>query len=135
MARIDWSVICDLAYFDATGRLCLLGVETESAVPRLPVGTQRFTIVARVRDGWIDEKVVPLLAVVSPQGEWRTIAAEREFLVERHAEYLIVHLPALRLIDEGLYRFELGLPARTSRRWNSALVTQQPIRNRRYGAH
>jgi hypothetical protein len=137
MARIDWSVICDLAYFDATGRLCLLGVETETAVPRLPVGTQHFTIVARVRDGRIGEGVLPLLSVISPRGEWWDVTPEREFLVERHAEYLIVHVPALRLVDEGLYRFELALAAPDLATVElSALVTANShARSPRHGAH
>jgi hypothetical protein len=137
MARIDWSVICDLAYFDATGRLCLLGVETECAVPRLPVGMQRFSIVARVQDGWISDAAAPVLSVTSPRGEWRAIAADREFLVEQRAEYVIVHLPGLRLIDEGLYRFELALAAPDLATVElSALVTaHQPTRIHRHGAH
>jgi hypothetical protein len=137
MAHIDWSVICDLAYFDATGRLCLLGVETEDSVPVLPVGTQRFTIVARVKDASIGDAAPLMLSVISPRGEWRDVTPEREFVAERQAEYLIVHLPRFRLVEEGLYRFELALaaPDLTTVELTALVTAQQHTRSHRHGAH
>jgi len=137
MAHIDWSVICDLAYFDATGRLCLLGVETAGSVPRLPVGAQRFTIVARVRDGWIRDGIVPDLSVVSPKGDWCSILPGRDYLVETNAEYVIVHVPRLQLIDEGLYRFELALdaPEPATVALSALVAMREPARIHRHGAY
>ena len=48
MLRIDWALLCDLAYFDAYRNLCLIGVQTQP-VPTFPIGTRRFAVAARVQ--------------------------------------------------------------------------------------
>ena len=34
MARVEWAVLCDLAYFDAYRNLCVIGVQTQARFPR-----------------------------------------------------------------------------------------------------
>jgi hypothetical protein len=47
MSRVEWALLCDLAYFDAYRNLCMIGVQTQP-VPSFPADTRRFTIAARV---------------------------------------------------------------------------------------
>jgi hypothetical protein len=48
MARIDWARLCELAFLDAHGRLCLIGVTTHLPVPSLPLAVHQLMI-ARTR--------------------------------------------------------------------------------------
>ena len=50
MARIDWVVACDLAFFDRQDRLCLVGVTSRLPVPRLPLAINQLMLVARLVD-------------------------------------------------------------------------------------
>jgi hypothetical protein len=37
MARVDWAVLCELAFLDQQNRLCVVGITTTLPVPRLPI--------------------------------------------------------------------------------------------------
>ena len=49
MPRVEWALLCDLAYFDANNNLCVIGAQTQTPVPTLSAGTHRLTIAARPR--------------------------------------------------------------------------------------
>jgi len=68
MASIDWAQLCELAFLDDHGRLCLIGVTTHLPVPSLPIAVRQLMIAARVvnvRDG--DELDV-VVSILTPQG-------------------------------------------------------------------
>src|SRR4029077_13863417 len=47
MPRVEWAVLCDLAYFDAARNLGVIGMQTQ-AVPSFSPGARRFAIAAHV---------------------------------------------------------------------------------------
>ena len=50
MARIDWALLCDVAFMDRLGRLCVIGVTREFFVPTLPIALHQVMLVARLTD-------------------------------------------------------------------------------------
>jgi hypothetical protein len=126
MGRVEWAVLCDLAYFDAYRNLCLIGVQTQP-VPTLSVGTRRFAIAARVPG--LGERPSVAVALSTPSGADITVCGSVE--VEAVGDFLLVALSAVPLIEEGAYRFEISV---ISQDWVSfdipALVVarQSPLR-------
>jgi hypothetical protein len=43
MARIDWALACDLAFFDRQDRLCIVGITRRLPVPRLPLAINQLS--------------------------------------------------------------------------------------------
>src|SRR5262245_27257381 len=59
MVNIDWAQLCELAFIDRFGRLCLIGVTEHFAVPSLPLAVRQLMIAARV-SGVQQGEVVPI---------------------------------------------------------------------------
>jgi hypothetical protein len=110
MARVDWAFLCDLAYFDAYRNLCVIGVQTQSPVPTLSLGTRRFAIVARVV-GLRPRPDVGVSVSTPDSGLNATTWCER-VEVEAVGDILLVRLGGAPLVQEGIYRFEVAVNAR-----------------------
>lgn len=50
MARVDWLLVSDLAFFDRHARLCMVGIASRLTLPSLPVVIRQIMVVARVAD-------------------------------------------------------------------------------------
>ena len=50
VARIDWAVLCDLAFFDRQDRLSIIGVIRTRSAPTLPMTLHQAVLVARLAD-------------------------------------------------------------------------------------
>jgi hypothetical protein len=70
MARVDWAVLCDLAFMDRLGRLCVICVTRELFVPTLPIALHQVMLVARLTDIPSVDTIGVDAFVVSPSGIW-----------------------------------------------------------------
>jgi hypothetical protein len=68
MARLDWAVLCDLAFFDRQDRLCIVGITRKLAAPSLPLAIGQMMLVARLADMQPVEEIAVSMAIVTPKG-------------------------------------------------------------------
>ena len=107
MALVDWALTCDFAYFEATGRLCVIGADA-NGLRTVASGTHRLTLVAHLVE-YRDDPLDPVLALRSPNGEWRLEQEGTDYSRERRGNALLLHLPRIELAELGTYHFELAL--------------------------
>jgi hypothetical protein len=113
MARIDWVLVSDLAFFDRHARLCVVGIATHLVVPTLPIGIAQIMVVARVVDPLPEEDMDVGVAVLTPTGTWAVPDHPDSVQIEVAAEYVIVTIRDLPLTEEGTYRFAVYLDQQT----------------------
>lgn len=77
MARIDWAVLCDLAFFDRQDRLCIVGITRQLPAPRLPLAISQMMLVGRLTDIQPVEEIAVSVAIVTPKGVLRPRGAPR----------------------------------------------------------
>jgi hypothetical protein len=109
MARIDWAVACDLAFFDRQDRLCIVGITNRLPVPRLPLAINQLMLVARLVDLRPVEEIEISVAVLGPSGLWTTPTNGHDMGIEMGGEYVLVTLREIPLIEEGVYGFQINL--------------------------
>jgi hypothetical protein len=107
MARVEWALFCDLAYFDTYRNLCVIGAPTRSPVPTLAAGTHRLTIVARVIG--LRSRLNVAVSVSTPDGPRIATTFCERLEVEVIGDYLLVRLGGVPLAQEGIYRFEVSV--------------------------
>jgi Family of unknown function (DUF6941) len=133
MPRIEWALLCDLAYFDAYRNLCVIGVQTQP-VPSFPIGTRRFAIAARV-PGLTS---APSITVSVSTPDAAAIPNECEDVrVDVVGDHLLVSIGVSPLIDDGVYRFEVALQSQPPITIDLPLViaAQQPPPHPLAGGH
>jgi Family of unknown function (DUF6941) len=106
MARIDWAVLCDLAFFDRQDRLCVIGVVERLPAPSLPLAINQMMLVARLTDLRLVEEIGISVAVITPDG---SIIFSDDCVIEMVHEYVLVTVRSVPLREEGLYRFRIAL--------------------------
>jgi hypothetical protein len=114
MARVDWALLCEVAFLDRQDRLCVIGVTTALPVPRLPILVNQLMMVARLDGLNIADEIHVAAAVVSPSGVWRTPSADEGLSIEMVREYVLVTLRSIPLAEEGIHSFRMllsGQPA------------------------
>jgi hypothetical protein len=111
MARIDWAHLCELAFLDNCGRLCLVGVTTRFPVPSLPVAVHQLMIAARVVDVRPGEAIDLALWIATPGGRlaMATDAPGGDLEISLAGEYVLITLRQFPLVDEGIHRFGVSL--------------------------
>jgi hypothetical protein len=107
MALVDWALTCDYAYFDPSGRLCVIGADA-NGLRTVSSGVQRLTLVAHLAE-YHDEPLDPVLTLRSPDGEWRLEHEGVDYTRERQGNSVLFHLPSIQLSELGTYHFELAL--------------------------
>src|SRR5215467_4846978 len=107
MALVDWALTCDFAYFDPSGRLCVIGADA-NGLRTVTSGLHRLTLVAHLAEHH-DDPLDPVLALRSPEGGWHLEQEGADYTRERHGNSLLFHLPRIQLSELGTYRFELAL--------------------------
>ncbi len=128
MARIDWAVVCDLAFFDRQERLCLIGMARRISVPRLPLVLGQLMLVARLAEVKPVEEFEVSMAVVTPTGQWTTPTNPHGVSIVMSGEYVLVTLRDLPLMEEGVYRFQVGLTGQAPVSVEMSLLTaRRPI--------
>jgi len=113
MAKVDWAVLCELAFLDRHDRLCVVGLTTTLPVPRLPILVNQLMLVARLDELKPVEEIQIAAAVVSPSGIWKTPSVDDSVSIEMAREFVLVTLRSIPLAEEGVHSFRLlmtGLP-------------------------
>lgn len=110
MAVIQWAQLCELAFLDGCGRLCMIGVTTHLPVPSLPLALHQLMIAARVIDVQQGDEVDVWISILTPQGALQvpTLHSDLDVTVAG-GEYLLVTLRDIPLKDAGLYRVLIGV--------------------------
>jgi len=126
MPLVDWALTCDFAYFDPTGRLCVIGADA-NGLRTVASGVHRLTLVAHLAE-YRDERLDPVLALRSPDGEWRVEHEGADYTRERRGDSLLLHLPRIQLSEPGTYHFELALGTATA----TMLDLRVAVRESRY---
>jgi hypothetical protein len=70
MARIEWAQLCELAFLDNCGRLCMVGITNRFPVPSLPLAVTQIMIAARVVAVRPGEEFDVSLSVAMPNVLW-----------------------------------------------------------------
>ena len=109
MAAVDWMVLCESAFFDENGRLCLIGIARHFPVPSIPLLLFQHTLVAHLADPVQRKNLAVSFAVRTPSAVWVTPDETEAARVTRVEDYILVTLRNLPLKEEGLYRFGLSM--------------------------
>lgn len=126
MARIDWALVCDHAFFDRQDRLCLVGITRRFCVANLPLAIGQTTIVARLVDIRPVEELSIAVAVVTPSGDWTTPTSAESVEVNLDGEYVLATLRGIPLIEEGIYGFRISLGGQPAISVDIPVLTIQP---------
>jgi uncharacterized protein DUF6941 len=109
MARIDWTVLCDLAFFDRQDRLCIVGIVRALPTPGLPVCIKQIMLVAHLTDLQQSEEIEVAVSIATPSGLVSTARDPECVVMEVAFEYILVTLRDIPLTEEGIYQFRLAL--------------------------
>lgn len=109
MATIDWALLCDLAYFDTYGNLCVIGVHTEGPVRVLPTGVRRLSIAAHLANLKINEHLDIALSISTPSGVSTEADGFEAVRTELNADCLVLSIEKAPLLREGVYRFDISV--------------------------
>jgi len=107
MARIEWMLACELAYFDRHARLCMVGVTTQLLVPALPLSMRQLMMVARLVDRIPNQALDVGFAIATPDGQWIGPSNEDDIHIEVASEYVLITVRDVPFRQEGMYRFGL----------------------------
>ena len=128
MARIDWALVCDLAFLDRQDRLCIVGIARRFPVPSLPLSIGQVMLVARLADIRPVEEVAISIAVVTPGGQRTTPTGAQSIAIEMAGEYVLATLREIPLIEEGVYGFQISLSGQPAVSVHIPVLTvRQPI--------
>lgn len=114
MATVDWALVCDLAFFDRHGRLCLIAVTHGLVFPRLPVCAHRLTLVAHLVDLEIVDEVLVTVSVTTPRGVAIRPPDGDGLTIEVAGEYVLATLRDVPFVEEGRYGFTIALGSQPS---------------------
>ena len=115
MARIDWVVLCDMAFLDKQDRMCIVGIVRKLPTPSLPLAISQMMLVAHLTDIQPVEELEISVSVLTPSGRLSTAFSPDCMLIEMAHEYILVTLRDLPLKEEGSrIRRRAGLTRSTS---------------------
>jgi len=109
MAKIDWTLLCDSAFFDKQDRLCIVGVIRKLPVATVPVMVREVTMVARLTEIQAIDELAISVGVVFPNGEHGARMGSADVSIDVMGEYIVATLRDIPLHEEGLYRFQIQL--------------------------
>ena len=109
MARIDWAQLCELAFLDDRGRLCLIGVTTRLPVPSLPLVVHQLMIAARVVDVQAGDDVDVSVAIYSPRGTSGDLTPHDLDVTVAGGEYLLITLRDLPVCEQGIHQIVVSV--------------------------
>ena len=118
MADCDWVVLCDYAFPDHRGKLCLIGIFDVIYAPNVPAVHERAAVAFSVF-GEPGERVELKLEIISPQGQVITKSPAQVFtLPDAGSAQGRIELRGLPLNDFGRYAMQIDLgPASTKATW------------------
>jgi len=110
MASVGWAHLCDYAFFDRDGKVCLIGIFKIIVAPRIPTQHTRCAFVFQLQ-GQPNEVVKIRLQIVRPDGKDPLIDLTNPNLKLNTAGELIniMGLDNLPLPDFGPYEIKINL--------------------------
>src|SRR5215467_13921545 len=109
MIRIDWAQICEMAFFDDCGRLCMIGVMARFSAPTLPIAMRQIMIVLRIQEVQPGEVFRLAVSMVTPAGTVLTPQNSAGFEVTVVPDYILITLRDIPLREEGVHRFSVSV--------------------------
>lgn len=108
MARLDWAVICEHAYFDRTDQLCMVSILRTLPAPRLPLVLPHLMFVGKLENLQMVEQFDVAVGVITPQGAVLCPDEESGLMaIELVRDYVIVTLRDLPFTHRGVYSFRM----------------------------
>lgn len=114
MARLDWMVVCDHAFFDWRQRLCLTGVTRRIEIADLPVVLGQVMVVARLADVQPVEELAINVALASPSGLTVASSLWPGVSLQMFQEYIVATFSDLTLIEQGTHVFRVAIKGQPS---------------------
>ena len=114
MAKIEWAVLCDLAFFDGQDRLCIIGMFRTFPAPSLPFAISQVMLVAKLTDIRPVEEVSISIGVVTPRGQWIAPAQSDKVVIEPTREYVLATVRDVPIVEEGIHSFQIALKGQSS---------------------
>jgi len=121
MASIRWAHLCELAFLDNCGRLCVIGVTTQMAVPSLPLAVRQLMIAAHVVDVRPGDEVSFGVSIATPMGISMAPDHADGLDVAVAGDYLLITMRDIPLTEEGVYHVLLTVGA------SAAMVLDVPV--------
>src|SRR5262245_11124413 len=109
MAKIAWAQLCELAFLDSVGRLCVIGITRRLPVPSLPLALNQLMIAAHVVDVRIGDELKVEAWVTTPRGQASAPNHPDDLSVTVAADYLLLALRDIPLTEEGIYRISMAI--------------------------
>ena len=106
---IDWMMLCESAFFDETGRLCMIGIARHFPVPSMPLLLNQHTMVAHLATGRLSDGASLSFKVRTPSECWITPTESEAVTVKATEEYILITVRSLPFREEGLYRFDVSV--------------------------
>ena len=113
MATIQWAQLCESAFLDNCGRLCLIGVTRRLPVPSLPLAVYQLMIAAHVVDVHLGDELNVEAWITTPRGISAAPNHPDGLGVSVAADYLLLTLRDVPLTEEGIYRICLAIDGGT----------------------
>src|SRR5262245_19756729 len=104
--NIDWAQLCELAFIDRFGRLCLIGITERFAVPSLPLAVRQLMIAVRI-SGIKQGEVLPIGVSMNTPGGRSSSPSTNGYEINVVNEYALITLWDIPLTEEGTYRFSV----------------------------
>lgn len=109
MARIDWAMLCESAFLDRDGRLCVIGIVRQVTAPALPLTVRQLMLVACLADIQPVDEVAIVVGMVTPSGRHDARSGSEHVAIEVAGEYVLAALYDVPLLEEGAHRFQIKL--------------------------
>ena len=109
MPHIDWALMCDLAFFDRSDRLCVMGVIRQLPTPTLPLALGQVMMVGHLACLTRSDTVAVSVGVETPSGSCVVPRDGDSLVIELARDYVLVTLRDVPLREPGTYRFHLAV--------------------------
>jgi hypothetical protein len=109
MVRIDWAEVCEMAFLDDSGRLCMIGLMTRFPAPALPIAIRQVMLVARIADLQEQESFRIAISLVTPCGVSLSPRHKDDLDITVTTEYIFITLRDVPLAEEGMHHFAISV--------------------------
>lgn len=110
MAKLDWAVVCDHAYFDRTDQLCIVSILRDLPAPRLPLVLPHLMFVGKLTELQMIEQFDVTVGVITPEGAVLCADADSDLIaIQLVRDYVVVTLRSVPFTHEGVYAFRMQI--------------------------
>jgi hypothetical protein len=109
MLRVKWAQLCEMAFFDDSERLCMIGIMNRFITPVLPTAVRQIMIVVYTAAADVEETFDIEVSIVTPGGVALVPNHTDGFGVAVSGEYVLLTFRDLPLKEEGVHRFTVSV--------------------------